>query len=142
MLLLIDGNLAVCKKFSPCFQRFFCSSKYRAYSGKEFHNTKRFCYIIIGAEIESLHDIKFSSFCCHHDDGNILQRACAADFLQNGKSVLSGEHDVKQNEIGHVLLDGFIKFARIAESLYFISLPSHGITDKFPDTFIIFYAVN
>ena len=47
-----------------------------------------------------------------------------------------------RNEIGHVLLDGFIKFARIAESLYFISLPSHGITDQFPDTFIIFYAVN
>ena len=142
MLFLIHHDAFEGKEFLPCFLGLFGAAEHRADTGEQLHNAEGLGHIIVGPQVQSLYDIKFTGFGGHHDDRDVLQLAGGPDFLQNGEPVLTGKHDVQQHQVRNVLLQCFIEFRGLSEASHLVALPPKGITHQFANAFIIFYTVN
>jgi hypothetical protein len=63
----------------------------------QFPQRKRFCHVIIGAGLETGHDIVLRSLGRDHDNG--LARFSGPYLPADGKSVQGRQHDVQENQI-------------------------------------------
>lgn len=86
----------------------FVSFEDRLNAKDEFLGAEGFCEVIIDPGFQAANTIVDLAFGGQHQDRNGVGPDVALHFLQDGKAVHAGEHEVEDNEIG-LFLEDFLK---------------------------------
>ena len=103
-----NGALIRIQAHVPCVKhgvgtRLLTSAQHRPHPRHHLHHSERLYEIVIRTEIEALYFIVLHAARGRHYHRDITPRGVRVQLFEHGDAVLSGQHHVKNDKIGHIL---------------------------------------
>ncbi len=112
----------------------FGAAQQRLDAGLQLARAERFGDVVIGTEFETDHPVRLVGGCGQHDDGYL---GVATDLLAEGKAVVTGHHDVQNDEVRAVLGELLAHLVALCRRQHLETRPGQVFVEQLADLLIV-----
>ena len=109
---------------------------------QQFHDAEGFGDIIVRPGIQSGDHVVFTGPGGEHDYGQTAGGLAVPELLQDVQAAFSRQHNVQEHQIRLFGFQGLPERGTVRKGFRLEFLAAKGITDQFPDVFIVFHTID
>ena len=137
VLLQVQGNVPAHQKVPVLGFLLGPPAEERFHPAQQFHDPERFGNVVVRSGVH----IVFTGPGSEHDYREAAGGRLVPELLQDLQAAFPREHNVQEHQIRLLFLQGLPEGGSVGKGLRLEFLAAQGITDQFPDVFIIFHTI-